>query len=251
MLVRAIKTKRVEPGSGSLAQLLDEALSEMAEGSILAITSKVVSICEGRAAPIEDADKAALVRQEAQYYLPAESSRYQFELAIANNTLVPSAGIDSSNSGGYYVLWPANPQASANQARAYLAQRFGIKKVGVVITDSTCTPLRWGVTGIALAHSGFSALHNYIGQEDLFGRPFEVSQANIAGGLAAAAVLAMGEGAESTPLAVIEDVPNVSFQPRNPTDDELAALVIKPEDDVFAPLLTKVEWQRGDKADST
>ncbi len=251
MIVRAVTTRVVVPGGGTLLQLLDETITELPEGSILAITSKVVSICEGRVVPIEGTNKSALVQQESQHYLPAEATRYDFELAIANNTLVPSAGIDSSNGGSYYVLWPNDPQGSANQAREFLAKRFGLEKVGVVITDSTCTPLRWGVTGIALAHSGFEALHSYVGQPDLFGRPFEVSQANIAGGLAAAAVLEMGEGAESTPIAIIEAPSRVSFQSRNPTAEELAALVIDPKDDVFAPLLTSVDWQKGDKSAST
>ncbi|HEX7259304.1 MAG TPA: putative folate metabolism gamma-glutamate ligase, partial [Candidatus Saccharimonadia bacterium] len=96
MIVRPVATATVVLGGGTLPELLDTALSAMRERSILAVTSKVVSLCEGRVAPMDQTDKASLVRQESQRYLPAEASRYEFELAIANNTLAPSAGIDAS-----------------------------------------------------------------------------------------------------------------------------------------------------------
>lgn len=102
--------------------------------------------------------------------------------------------------------------------------------------------------GITLAYSGFKALNNYIGKPDLFGRPFAVSQADVAGGLSAAAVLQMGEGTEQTPLAVVSDVPFVTFQDQNPTAEELAETVIPVEEDLFAPFLLAVDWQKGKKS---
>jgi F420-0:gamma-glutamyl ligase len=48
----------------------------------------------------------------------------------------------------------------ANEVRAYLGERFSCRQVGVVIIDSKTTPLRWGVTGVAIAHSGFLALND-------------------------------------------------------------------------------------------
>jgi dihydrofolate synthase / folylpolyglutamate synthase len=248
MIVRALKTPKVVAGNQTLEQLLDESLENLGERSILAITSKIVSLCEGRVVPMQDSDKQQLIQHESQFYLPAGVSKYDMRFAIVRNTLVPEAGIDESNGDGNYVLWPADPQASANQIRTYLSERFGLKEVGVVITDSTCTPLRLGTSGMALAHSGFVAIRSYVGEPDLFGRPFGVSQANITEGLAAAAVLVMGEGTERTPLAIIEEVPQITFQRRDPAKEELAALTIDPEDDLFEPFLSKVDWQKGDQA---
>lgn len=136
-------------------------------------------------------------------------------------------------------------QQTANHVREYLKQRFGLNRVGVVITDSTCHPMRRGTAGIMLAHSGFIAVNDYVGQPDIFGRLFDVSQADIAGGLAAAAVLQMGEGAERTPLAVLSDLPFVTFQDRDPSAAELAAININPEDGLFAPFLKAVTWLKG------
>jgi F420-0:gamma-glutamyl ligase len=143
------------------------------------------------------------------------------------------------------VLWPRDAQASANQLRAYLAERFHVRKVGVIITDSTSQPLRRGTTGIALAHSGFKALRDYRGQPDLFGKPLGSSQASLAGGLAAAAVLAMGEGAEQTPLCVISGAPFIEFQDRDPSSEELSELYPGVDEDIFAAFLRGVKWRRG------
>jgi F420-0:gamma-glutamyl ligase len=190
--------------------------------------------------------KDKLVRSEADYYLPDEEIKPGFSFTIARNTLIPMAGIDESNGNGYYVLWPENPQKSANEIRKYLRDKFGLQNIGVVITDSTCMPMRWGVVGIALSYSGFRALNDYTKKKDLFGRTFEVSQAGVASGLAASAVAAMGEGAEQTPLAVISDVPFVQFQDKDPTQKELELFYLKDKDeDLFAPFLNAVKWQKG------
>jgi F420-0:gamma-glutamyl ligase len=63
--------------------------------------------------------------------------------------------------------------------------------------------------------------------------------------LAAAAVLVMGEGSEQTPLAVISDLPFVSFQEREPAAEELQQLRIAHEDDIYSPLLMSVPWHKG------
>ena len=66
-----------------------------------------------------------------------------------------------------------------------------------------------------------------------------------ASGLAAAAVAVMGEGAEQTPLCVIDDRPFVRFRGRNPTAGELGYLRIPFEEDLFAPFLGSVPWHVG------
>jgi F420-0:gamma-glutamyl ligase len=185
------------------------------------------------------------VEAESTCFLPAAVSRYGVYLTIKENALMPYAGIDESNSNGYYVLWPERPQQTADQIWATLRQRFGLRHAGVVLTDSRPLPLRWGVTGFAVAHSGFRALRDYRGQPDLFGRPLRMTQANLADALAAAAVLAMGEGNESTPLARITGLPAIEFQERAPSPEELANLATRREDDLYAPLLDSVPWQHG------
>jgi len=138
-------------------------------------------------------DKDALIRQESEYYLPRKLNKYGVMLTIKRNILAPSAGIDESNAEGHYILWPKDPQKTANEIRAYLRKKYRLKKLGIIITDSRTLPLRWGTIGVCLAYSGFKSLNNYIGKKDLFGRKLNVTQSNVADSLAVAAVLAMGE----------------------------------------------------------
>ncbi len=212
---------------------------------MVAISSKVAALCEGRVVPIGEIDKDELIARQATQYLPRNQGNYKVSFTITHHMLVPTAGIDESNGNGNYVLWPADPQAAANAARQYLAERFKLKQVGVVLTDSAIRPLRWGVSAIAIASSGFAPLHNAIGQPDLFGRTLQFTTESIQDGLAAAAALVMGEGAQQTPIAVLEDLPFVTFTGRNPTAEELQSLIIDPADDIYAPFLTAVDWQQG------
>jgi F420-0:gamma-glutamyl ligase len=247
MIVRAIKTDVVLPGGPDLSSVLDKAVPSLEENSIVVITSKIVSICEGRVVSFGAADKEQLIIDESDLYLPKTLSRYGHHFSVVDHTLISSAGIDESNGASNYILWPKDSQATANQVRAYLVKRFGLTNVGVIITDSTCQPLRRGTTGICMAHSGFNALRDYIGTPDLFDKPFTVSMASISGGLAAAAVLTMGEGTEQTPIAIISDADFVQFQQRDPSDEELAVLNIPIEDDLFGPFLQNpsIDWQAG------
>lgn len=245
MNVTSLRTHRITANDTNIVAILDRYFPKLKERSVVAVTSKVVAICEGRLVPIDSVDKDELIKKEAQYYLPRTSSKYNVCLTIARNILAASAGIDESNGKGSYVLWPKDPQKSANEIRDHLRSKFSLKYVGVVLTDSKTTPLRWGVTGFSLAYSGFAAIKNYIGKRDLFGRTFEYEKVNVADSLAAAAVVAMGEGAEQTPIAVIEDLPFVTFQNRNPSKRELEELRIALEDDLYAPLLCSVSWRKG------
>ena len=247
MKVTAVKTDKITPGAIELASLLDSAIETLREGSIIAITSKIVSLCENNVIPLKAIDKEELVVQESNLYLPANLSKYGHHFTITNNTLIPMAGVDESNGDDNYVLWPKDAQQTANQVRMHLKERFKLSKIGVIITDSTCHPLRRGTSGIMLAYSGFRALNNYIGKPDLFGRSFNVSQADIAGGLAASAVLQMGEGSEQTPIAILSDLQFVTFQNRDPSPEELKNVIIPLEDDLFFPFLSSVQWQKGDR----
>lgn len=250
MIVTPIRTDTVEPGGITMAELLDRHLPDMPEAGVLVLTSKIVALCEGCFIPIGDVDKQELLERESDLYLPAETSKYGHHFTIRDHTLVAMAGIDVSNGHGHYVLWPEDPQESANDIRQYLVRRFGLKQTGVIITDSTSMPLRLGSAGVAISHSGFEAVNDYTGERDIFGRTLEITRSNVAAGLAAAAVVTMGEGDERTPIAVIKDIPFVRFQDRDPSADELAYLHLSIEDDLFEPFLGKADWKPGRRRNS-
>jgi putative folate metabolism gamma-glutamate ligase len=244
MRVQALKTHRITEDR-DLHALLDRYVPVLEEKSVLAITSKIVSICQGRMVPVGTVDKQALVEREADLYLPPSSSQYHISLTIKEHLLIPMAGVDESNAQGQYVLWPRDAQDVANRVRAHLQERFALQHLGVLITDSKTTPLRWGVTGTAIAHSGFLAVNDYRGHPDIFGRPLQMTTVDVADALAAAAVLVMGEADEQTPLALLEDLPFVCFQEHDPSPEELELRWIDMQDDLYAPLLQSVDWQKG------
>ena len=245
MRVTALPTRLVKPGD-NLFDVLEEAILEIPEESVVVITSKIISLCEGRVVgKAEGQTKHDLVRSESEYYLDPACSRYDVMLTVNDNQLFVNAGIDESNVEDAFVLWPANLQEWANEIWHFLRDTYNVEKVGVIISDSRSTPLQWGVTGASLAHAGFLALNSKVGHPDLFGRDMKMTKVNVAQALAAAGVLEMGETNEQSPVAVISEVREAVYQDREPTLQELEDLRIALEDDVFAPLLTAVEWRVG------
>ena len=244
MKITSIKTKKIIPFKQDIFSILNKHLTEMPEQSILAVTSKIVSICENNVIEKGEMKKEEIAEWEADFYLPKRQNKYGFALTIKNGILLPDAGVDESNGAGFYIPWPKDPQKSANEILDYLKKRFKRKKIGVIITDSKTTPLRWGTTGVAIAYSGFSPLNDYIGQPDIFGKELRVTKANIMDALAVSAVLVMGEGKEQTPLALIKEIPFVDFQKNHPSRKELKNLNISLEDDLYSELLKSVKLKK-------
>lgn len=248
VIVKPIKTKILKPPKDDLFEAIGKSVKHLKEKSVVAITSKVISIHQGRCVPAgKHLKKDDLVVKEADLYLPRKLTPGAWCMhTIKNNIFIPSAGIDESNANGFYILWPKNPRAAAKQVWTWFRKKYRVKQLGVIITDSHTIPLRRGVLGISLAYHGFEPLKDYRGKPDLFGKLFKMSQTNIADGLAAAAVVAMGEGAESTPVCVIEDIPWVKFvsKPWKPKG-AFSSFEIKTKEDLYYPLLSSVPWQKG------
>lgn len=234
------------PPKDNLGNLLS-VIKSLKEDSVVAVTSKVVSIVEGRCIPLNKIPKDELIIKEADKYLPRNLWPEGLTMyTIKNNLLVAAAGIDESNADGHYILWPEDPESSAKKIWQVLKKSFSIKNLGVIITDSRVTPLRRGVTGVAIAYFGFKPIKDYRGTKDLFGRKFEMETTDLPDSLATAAVLEMGEGAEQKPLAIISDIPYIEFiqkkyKPKNPD----FTFEIPEKEDLFYPFLSSVPWKKG------
>ncbi len=251
MRITPVKTDIIGDASKSIIDILDESISHLSERSIVAITSKIVSLCEGSFIERENVKaKDELIISEADYFIPRPQKKHTIMITIKDGMLIATAGIDESNSNGYYVLWPENAYKSANEIRAHLRNKYKINDLGVIITDSKTSPMRRGTTGFSIAHSGFTPLRKYIGHGDLFGRKMKMTFSNLVDGFGAAAVVAMGEGDEQTPIAVLEDVGNVQFCDADPTQDEIESMKIGLDQDLYSPFLSKVDWQEGGRGDN-
>jgi dihydrofolate synthase / folylpolyglutamate synthase len=229
-----VKTRPLVPPQDNLWDALLPALPPLRNGDVVAITSKIVAIHQGRSVPVTKVgDREELVASEAEAWIPKASSRYGITLAIKGGTLVASAGIDASNARDHYVLWPERPNETAGEIGRHLRRVCGVQALGVVLTDSHCIPLRRGTVGISIGFYGFEPLHDYRGEPDIFGRPLSVTLANRPDAMAAAAVGLMGEGAECIPAVVIRGWPGLVFNDAAGRAD----FFIPPEEDLFAPLL--------------
>lgn len=248
MQIIGIRTRVLRAPQDSLTDALLASKLSIKNGDIIAISSKVVSIHEGRTLPIDGRDKEELIQQEADWYLKApKNSRWRSRFTITKGAMAGSAGIDESNGADHYILYPSDPFKSARRLRSWLMKTYGITELGIIITDSMSMPLRRGAIGFALSWDGIDPLRDYRGTPDIFGRLIKVEMANLIDALAAAAVLEMGEGAERTPVAVIRGAKNITL--KNRPSRNSAQLIVEPEDDVFAPFFfhKSFKWKKGGK----
>lgn len=214
--------------------------NQVQEKTIIALTSKLMSIAENCIVPKVfaegsegyRAEKTALVKKEADQYLG--ETLYGVSLTLKHGILIPTAGIDESNSeNAEYLLFPKDPYRSTKALWEKLRVHYGVKNLGLILTDSHTTPLRKGVTGIGLAHAGFKATRDLVGSPDLFGRIMKMTHVNVLDALATTAVYKMGETNDCAPLAIlhsndVEFTENFSQDEiRIPMDEDLYGVFFK------------------------
>ncbi len=210
--------------------MIKSATSDIKEGDILAISSKVVAIDEGRCVPMKDGDKNDLVNKEADFIIPRPY--WTNPLTVAHHAFLGAAGIDESNGNGFYVLLPEDPFASAKRLRVLLKEWLGLRDLGIIITDSHSTPFRYGAVGVAIGWDGFSPLEDHRGRPDLFQREIQYERSNLVDGLAAAATVVAGEVDECVPVVIMRGVPRVVYTEADTKD----SLMVPYEEDTFRVL---------------
>ncbi|MFW5853559.1 MAG: coenzyme F420-0:L-glutamate ligase [Patescibacteria group bacterium] len=245
MKITTIKTKKLLPPQDDLLEAIYNSKLQPTEKSIVVISSKVISIWQGHTLPDND-QKDKLATKEADWYLP-RSWGLDFVLhTIKNGVLIGSGGVDRSNSNGFLIPWPHNPQMAAQTLQTKLQTHYQIKTLGVLIVDSRNSFGHRGVTGVAIGWSGFNPVLDNRHQTDIFKQPLKFSQTNVADSLAAAAVLLMGETNEQTPVALITDLSNKLFEPitHNP-NEPYTSFEVPLIEDAFWPVLKQAPWQKG------
>ena len=128
------------------------------------------------------------------------------------------------------LLLPIDSDASAARFRADIRSRYGVT-VGVIINDSLGRAWRVGTLGLAIGVAGFTALEDYIGGQDLYGRELQVTQVAAADEMAAGASLVMGQTTEKIPVVLVR-----GYKPVEPDDRQLQGVksLLRPKDmDLF------------------
>ncbi len=231
MIIRSLKSKQVRPGDSLFERFLESLRSRrlnIKNDDIIVVSSKIVSLSENRLrhlstiAPSQRAKTLGL-----KYSLPASFVQVVLDeadkviggvrealLTIVSGDATANAGVDRKNApNDSVVLWPRNPDLSAEKLRQKINDLFK-KNVGVVIVDSRVTPLRVGTIGLAIGCSGFNPLRDFRGKRDIYGRRVMITLQALADGVAAASQLVMGEADEKTPFALVRGAP-VNFGSRS------------------------------------
>ena len=120
-----IKTRPLLPPKDDLFSVMDTSLTDVQDGDILFITSKVIAIHQGRCVPVGSISKEELIKQEAdQRVINDAIPEKDFYLTMKNNILIPNVGIDESNANGYYILRPEQLQEITKQIYEFICQKF-------------------------------------------------------------------------------------------------------------------------------
>ena len=196
-------------------------VTDLRDGDVVVVTSKVISKAEGRVLPGTDRDAA----------ITAETVRIvarRGPVRIVENRLglvMAAAGVDASNlTVGTIALLPEDPDASARGLRRELAARTGAN-VAVIVSDTSGRAWRLGQTDIAIGVAGIAPLQSFAGAVDGYGNDLAVTEPAVADEIAAAAELVSGKlggrpvtvvrGLQDRVLAASEDGPGARAMVRS------------------------------------
>ena len=245
----------VQPGD-DLVTLINDGLIQMDETfedeDVVVIAQKIVSKAENRyldlteVVPSDKAKQIALKADKDPRKVQAilddsnEVVRTRPGVLIVEHRLGfvhANAGIDQSNitneagdDEDLCLLLPLDADASARRIRDDISERFGVE-VGVIINDSMGRAWRMGTLGLAIGVAGFTALEDYIGKTDLFGKELVATQVAAADEMAAGASLVMGQTIEKNPVVLVR-----GYGPSDPKEDSKRGVgpLIRPKDmDLF------------------
>lgn len=223
-----------------LAEFIVRHIPAVKEGCVLGVASKLFALWKGEIVSYQNlAQKEDLILRESTHALKTPLAWF----TIKDGMVMTNAGIDESNADGKLLLLPKDVYVLAAQLRKQLQERWGVKKLGVLITDSMILPLRAGVVATAVAYAGFKGVKDLRGHTDIFGKPLEVTLVNVADSLASAAALCMGEADNKTPLCLIQDAPIEFVEKTDP-----AEITYPVENDLYTPLFQAVGFiKKGDR----
>ncbi len=192
-------------------------VSEVRDGDVVLITSKVVSKAEGRAVDLADVEPSSFALDWGTRWdkdprvvevVLRESTRLVRQIGpvliteTRHGFVCANSGVDQSSSGAHdrVLTLPVDPDASARRARARFAQLGS--DVAVVVTDTFGRPWREGQTDVAIGVAGINPLHSYIGEVDPHGHEFRVQEVCVVDELAAAGELVKGNTSR-VPVAIV------------------------------------------------
>lgn len=190
-----------------LVAMVTAALPDLADGDVVALTSKVVSKAEGRTTRglREDAITGETVRLVARRG-PTRIVENRLGLVLA------AAGVDASNvAPGHLVLLPIDPDRSARELREGLLTATSCN-VAVLVTDTAGRAWRHGQTDLAIGAAGMQVLDDHAGRVDPYGNPLAVTAPALVDEIAGTADLVKGK-LTGRPVAVVRGLSELVLPP--------------------------------------
>ncbi|MFB9308282.1 coenzyme F420-0:L-glutamate ligase [Agromyces hippuratus] len=184
-----------------LAALIVDA-TDLADGDILVITSKIVSKAEGRV--VQAADREQAITDETVRVVATRQYEGGVTRIVENRQGVigAAAGVDASNAAdGTVLLLPVDPDASARALATGIRALTGAR-VGVILSDTLGRPWREGQTDLAIGAAGVHVFDDLRGSTDASGKPLSVTMPCVADEIAGAAELVKGKSS-AVPVAVV------------------------------------------------
>jgi coenzyme F420-0:L-glutamate ligase/coenzyme F420-1:gamma-L-glutamate ligase len=203
----------------------------LADGDVVAVTSKIVSKAEGRV--VRAADREAAITAETVRVVASVTRAGRTTRIVENRQglVMAAAGVDASNTEqGTVLLLPEDPDRSARSLRAGLQERLGAR-LGVVLTDTVGRPWRTGMVELAIGAAGLQVVEDLRGHTDSHGRELEITMAAVADEIACAVELVTGK-TSGRPVAVVRGLARLltaddgpgSRTMRRPSDEDLFRL---------------------------
>lgn len=212
-------------------------------GDIIVIAQKIISKNEGRSVYLKNIIPSSssielgrkINKDPRIVELILQESRKI--VRVFNNTIITetlhgficaNSGIDQSNvskSKNRVLLLPRDPDKSADTIRKEIYKKTR-KNIAVLITDTFGRPFRMGQTNIAIGIAGITALKNYKGKRDMFGKIMKVTEIAIVDEIAGAAELVMGK-TKGIPIAIVR---NVTYSKSN---SSITKIIRKENKDIF------------------
>ncbi|MFD5865105.1 coenzyme F420-0:L-glutamate ligase [Agromyces sp. NPDC127015] len=176
--------------------------TDLADGDILVVTSKIVSKAEGRV--VEASDREAAITAETVRVVATREYDGGITRIVENRQGIvgAAAGVDASNApDGTVLLLPVDPDASARDLATGLRALTG-HRVGVILSDTLGRPWREGQTDLAIGAAGVHVFDDLRGGTDASGKPLSVTMPCVADEIAGAAELVKGKSS-GVPVAIV------------------------------------------------
>lgn len=228
-----------------IVESIDKEDLELQDNDIVVITSKVVSMYEGRVVDLDNVEPSSrarsiaketgmldeeveLIRQEGEILtsIPIKDIGRDFLLEQAedeeeakealenipsmlitkrNGRICTSAGVDLSNAPEGKATLLPEDPDESAKRIRQEIEEMTGKKIAVIISDSEVT-LRGGSMDIAIGCSGIDPIKNDFGSEDLFGQPKVGGVDMLADEITGASALHFGQTSEKKPVVIARGI---------------------------------------------